>query len=111
MREPDVGHDASAEERADAALRAIEELVGHDDVERLVVLAEAADRARREDPLDAEQLEAEDVGPEVQLRRQDAVARAVPREERHAAPAQGRRHVRAGRRAERRRPASPPAGP
>ena len=80
MREPDVRDEAVAEERADAPARAIEELIGHDEVERLVVLAQAADRARREDPLDAEHLEAVDVGAEVQLRRQQPVParRAAP---------------------------------
>ena len=80
MREADVRDQAVAEERADAPARAIEELIGNDEVERLVVLAQAADGARRQDPLDAEQLEAVDVGAEVQLGRQQPVAvrRAAP---------------------------------
>ena len=88
MRERDVRDDAAAEERADAPLRAIEELIGHDDVERLVFLLQAADRARRQDPLDAEHLEAVDVGAEVQLGRQEAVAGAVARQERDPLAAQ-----------------------
>ena len=67
MRERDVRDEPAAEERADPALRPIEELVGHDDVERLVLLLQAADRARRQDALDAEHLEAVDVRAEVQL--------------------------------------------
>ena len=84
MRERDVRDEPAAEERADAPLRAIEELIGHDDVERLVLLLQAADRARRQDPLDAEHLEAVDVRAEVQLRRQDAMPDAVPRQKRDA---------------------------
>ena len=101
--ERDVRDQAAAEERADAPLRAIEELVGHDDVERRVFVLEAADRARRDDALDAEHLEAVDVGAEVQLGRQDAVADAVPRQERHALAAQRADDVRPGRIAKRRR--------
>ena len=72
MREADVRDQAAAEERADAALGPIEELIGNDDVERLVLFLQAADGAGREDVLDAEHLHAEDVGAEVQLRRQAA---------------------------------------
>ena len=83
MRERNVRDEATAEERADAALGPIEELIGHDDVERPVLLPQAADGAGRQDPLDAEHLEAVDIGAEVQLRRQDAMAGAVARQKRH----------------------------
>src|SRR3954471_10236339 len=102
MGEPDVRHQATAEERADPALGPIEELVGHEDIERLVLLLEAADGARRQQALHAEYLEAEDVGPEIQLGRQNPVSRAVAREKGDALPAQGASHVRSGRIAERR---------
>ena len=101
----DVRDQAAAEERADAPLGAIEELIGHHDVERLVLLLQAADGARREDALDAEHLEAEDVRAEVQLGRQQPMADAVPRQERDALAAQRADHVRARRIAERRRDA------
>ena len=91
MREADVGHDAVAEERAGAGLGAVEELVRDHDVLRRVLLLQAADRAGREDALDAELLEAVDVGAEVQLGRHHAVAGAVTRQERHALAAQRRR--------------------
>ena len=103
VREGDVRDEPAAEERADAPFRAIEELIGHDDVERLVFLLQAADRARRQDPLDAEHLEAVDVRAEVQLRRQDAMAGAVARQKRDPLAAQRADHVRARRIAERRR--------
>ena len=80
--------EAAAEERADAPLRPIEELIGDDDVERLVLLLQAADGARRQNPLDAEHLEAVDVRAEIQLRRQKPMPGAVAREKRHALAAQ-----------------------
>ena len=91
MREADVRDEPVAEERADAPARAIEELIGNDEIERLVVLAQAADRARRQDPLDAEHLEAVDVRAEVQLGRQQPMAVPVPRQKRDAPAAQRRR--------------------
>ena len=84
MREADVRDEPVAEEGADAAARAIDELIGNDEIERRVLLFQAADRARRQDAFDAERLEAVDVGAEVQLRRHQPVADAVPRQERHA---------------------------
>ena len=54
-------------------------------IERRVFLLQAPDRARRQQPLDAERLEAVDVRAEVQLGRLDPVAVAVTREERDVA--------------------------
>ena len=104
MSEGHVHHDALAgEEGADAPVGPIEELVGHHHVQRRVLLLEAADRAGREDPLDAQKLESEDVGAEVELRRRDPVTGPVPREKRHATPTQRRGHIGSARVAERRR--------
>ena len=103
VREADVRDEPPAEERADAPLRAIEELVGHEDVERPVLLLEAADGARRQQALDAEHLEAEDVRPVIELRRHQPVPDAVARQERDALAAQRADHVRPGRLAEGRR--------
>jgi hypothetical protein len=47
VSEADVRHETVAEERADAPASAIEELIGNHEIERLVVLAQAADGARR----------------------------------------------------------------
>ena len=88
MRECDVRGEAVAEKRADATLRSIEELIRHDDVERRVFLLEAADRARRNNPLHAKELEAEDVRAEVELRGEEPMSRAVPREKRDPLSAQ-----------------------
>src|SRR6185295_10841316 len=54
---------------------------------RLVLVLQAADGAGRDDALDAEHLEAVDVGAEVQLRRQDAMPDTVTREKSDAFPA------------------------
>ena len=67
VRERDVRGDPSPEERADAPGGAVEELIGHENVERTVLLLQAADGAGRQHALDAEHLEAIDVRPEVQL--------------------------------------------
>ena len=59
---------------------AIDELVGHDEVGGLVLFLERADGGDGEDALDAELLEGVDVGAEVELGGQNAMAAAVARE-------------------------------
>ena len=100
VRERDVRHNPAAEKRADAPFRPIEKLVGHEDVERPVFVLQAANRARRENPFDAEQLESENVRAEIQLGRQNPVPCAVAREKRHALSSKGADHVRTRRIAE-----------
>ena len=102
MREADVRDQPLAEERRDAAAGPIDELIRDDQVERLVFLLQAADGARREDVFDAERLEAEDVGAEIQLRGHEPVTEAVPGEKGDALAAQRADHVRRRRLAERR---------
>src|SRR5688572_9089266 len=77
MRETDVGHEAAPAKRAGPSSGAIEQLIRHQDVERAVFLFKAPNGARRQKPLDAEQLEAVDICPEIELRRQDAVTDTV----------------------------------
>ena len=60
---------------------AVDELVGDHEVGGLVLFLERADGGDGEDALDAELLEGVDVGAEVQLRGQNAVAAAVAGEE------------------------------
>ncbi len=98
--EADVRDQAFAEERGDAAAGAVEELIGNDEIERPVLFLERADRAERDDALDAERLHAVDVGAEVQLRRRDAMAAAVAREEGDLSPGQRAEDVVVRRRAE-----------
>ena len=102
MRESDVRDQAATEERADAPPGPIEELIGHEDIERPVLLFQTADGARRQDPLHAQHFEAVDVRTEVQLRRQNAVPDAVARQKGDTLAAQGADHIWAGRIAERR---------
>jgi hypothetical protein len=93
MRERDVRDDPATEERADPPLGPIEELIGHHDVQRPIFLFQAAHRARRQDPLDAQDLEAVDIRAEIQLGRQDAVPRAVTGQKCHAGAAERADHV------------------
>ena len=79
--EADVRHQAFAEERRHTPARAIDELIGDHEIARRMLFPQATDGAEREDPFDAQFLESINVGAEVQLRRADAVAAAVARQE------------------------------
>src|SRR6185312_8757872 len=81
VSECDVSDEAFAEKRGDAAGGSIDKLVGDDEVRGLVLFLERADGGNREDALDAELLHGVDVGAEVQLRGEDAVAARVTSEE------------------------------
>ena len=76
-----VAYDAIAEKCGDARKSTVDELVGDDEVGRLVLFLERANRGHGNDALDAELFECVEVGAEVQLRWEDAVAAAVAREE------------------------------
>src|SRR5205823_13300782 len=76
-----VSDEAVAEEGIGAMASAVEELVGDDDVGRLVLELHRAHGADGDDALDAEHLEAVQVGAEVELRGQDAMAAPVARHE------------------------------
>ncbi len=79
--ERDVRDDAFAEESVDALAGAIDELVGDDELQRLVFFLERADGRDRENALDAELFEAVNVGAEVQFGGQNAVAASVAGQE------------------------------
>src|SRR5262245_9733018 len=102
MRECNVRDQPAPEERADAAFRAVVELIRDQDIERTVFLLETPDGARRENPLDAECFEPVDVRAKIELRRQDSVARSVAREKRDALASKPADDVRARWFAERR---------
>jgi hypothetical protein len=95
-----VGDDAAPEERVRPAPRAVDELVGDDHVARCDLLAQAADRAHRDDPLHAECLHGVDVSPEVDLARKDPMAAPVAGQEDEACPAEAPDHEVVGRVAE-----------
>ena len=99
--EGDVGNDAVAEEGVDAMASSIEELVGDYEVEWLVLFLERADRGDGDDAVDAELLESVDIGAEVEFGGQEAVARAVTREEGDLAAFEGTEYVGIGGIAER----------
>ena len=81
IAESDVADDAVAEERGDAMERAIDELVGNDEVGGLVLFLERSDGGDREDALHAELFEGVNIGAEVEFRGKNAMAAAVAREE------------------------------
>jgi hypothetical protein len=72
--------------------RAVEELIGEDEIERPMLFLERADRAERNNALDAQRFHGVDVGAEVQLRGRDAMPAPVPRQKRHLAPGQRSHH-------------------
>ncbi len=65
--EADVGNEAFTEEGGDASARAVEELIGDDEVERAMFFLERSDSAKRDDAFNAEGFHAVNVGTEVQL--------------------------------------------
>jgi hypothetical protein len=69
MGERHVSGQPVSEKRADSRFRAIEKLIGHDDVERRVFLLQTADRTRRDDALNTQQLESKNIRTEVELGR------------------------------------------
>ena len=71
---------------------AVDELVGHHKVGGLVLFLQRADSGDRKNALHAEFLEGVDVGAEVQLRGQNAMAAAVARQERDLAALQFAQH-------------------
>ena len=79
--ETDVGDDAVAEERVDAVAGTVEELVGDDEVERLVLLFERSDGGDGDDALDAELLESVNIGTEVEFAGHQDMAATMPGEE------------------------------
>ena len=85
----DVGHDATAEEgMLDRALGAVDELIHQHDVARLELGLQRAHGADANDPLHAELLHRPEVGPVVELARQDPVAACVARQKHHLTASQ-----------------------
>ncbi len=79
---------------------AVDELVGNDEVGGLVLFLERADGGDGEDALDAELFEGVNVGAEVELGGQDAMAAAVAREKSDLAALELAEDEGVGRRAE-----------
>src|SRR5688572_11479772 len=93
VREAHVRNDAVAEKGADTAAGPVDELIGKHEIGGGVFLLQAADRAGRQNPFDAEHLHAEDVGAVIELARVQPVAGAVTGQEGHALAAQRRQDV------------------
>ena len=94
-------HDAIAEECRDPLLGPVEKLVGNEKFGGLVLLFERADSGNREDALDAKLLHAVNIGAKIQLRRQQAMSPAMPRQESNFASRQRSQNVSVGRPSER----------
>src|SRR5262249_40617627 len=80
MSERDVRDQAFAEKRRNAPARAVEELLGDDDVCRRVLFLQSADRRSGYDSLDAQQFQGVDVGAKRQFGRRDAMPAPMPRQ-------------------------------
>ncbi len=100
LGEPDMRHDAVAEEGVDAMPRAIDELIGDNEVQRPMLFLQRADGRERQNALDAKLLHAMNVGAIVDLGRRETMPVAVARQKRDLAAFQRAQHVGVGRRAE-----------
>ena len=98
----DVCDHAVSEERARSPVRAVDELVGNDDVPGAKLLLQTADRPDGEQKLGAELLQRAHVGAKVDLARKDAMTTAVARQEGDADATQLAHDERIRGRAERR---------
>ena len=77
----DMRYHAATEKSVDPMAGAVEELIGDNEIQRLMLFFQRSDRGNGNDALDAELLEAMNVGAEVQFTGQDAVASPVARQE------------------------------
>ena len=101
--ERDVGDDAPAKEGVVlAAAGAVKELIGQDDVARLVFLLQAAHGGDGDDPAHVQGAQRPDVGTVIEFGGQDAVPFAVPWQEKHSPAGQRAADDFVRRRAERR---------
>src|SRR6202021_2225681 len=80
--EADVSHDAATEKCGDSQARAIEELVGDEEIERRQIIAQRAYRAYGNNSFRAEQLHREDVRAIVDFARREEMAASVAGEKR-----------------------------
>ena len=91
-----------AEERARPQEGAVDELVRHHELRRLVLFLQRAHRRHGDDALHAQQLHREQVGAKVDLARQQPMAAPMPRQKRDPAPFQLAQHQLVRRLAKRR---------
>src|SRR5271169_6311135 len=97
-----VRDDAAAKKSRNAVARAVIELVGDQEIQRLQVLLQRSDGADRNDPLDAELLHGVDIGAIINFRGKKTMSASMAREEGHALPFQSSGDQRVRRIAERR---------
>src|ERR1700757_1017291 len=88
ISEGDVGYDSVAEECVDAMAGAVEELVGNDEIQRLVFFLERTHGGDGNDAFYTQLPESVNIRAEVQLCGQDPVPAPVPRQKRYFAALQ-----------------------
>ena len=93
VAEGHVADDAVAEEGRVSIERPVDELVGNDEVRRLMLFLERAHRRYRQNVFDAEHLHAVDIGAEVEFAGKQAVPASVARQERDRPAIQLSYHV------------------
>ena len=81
-----MGNDATSEKRRNAKPSAIDELLGEHEIHGLVVEPKRPHRTRGEDALNAQLLETEDVGTEVELTGQEPMTFSVAGQKSYPAP-------------------------
>src|SRR4249920_2206229 len=101
LSQADMGDQPPAKKSARALAGSIDKLVRHDEMTGRDFLAKTADRADRNNPLDAQLLHGENVGAKVNLRGQPAMSFTVTRLKHQIAVAELAAHELIGRFAER----------
>ena len=91
--EADVRDQALAEKRGDAAASPVEKLIRNYKLERRVFFLQRSNGAERQDSIDAQRFESENVGAKVLLGRRVPVAAPVPRQKRDFFPCELADHI------------------
>ena len=99
IRKADVRDQTFAEERGDASPRAIKQLIGDDELERLMFLLQRSDSGQGKNPRNSEFFHAIDVGAEIEFGWGNLVAAPVTRQKRDLVTRQVPNHVVVRRRA------------
>src|SRR5580698_8984356 len=102
IAEGNVRDNPVAKKSINPVTRAVEELIGNDEIERLVLFLQRSDGRNGDDPLDAQLFEAVNVSAKIQLAGQNVMAASVAGEECNLPAFQRAADVSVGGRTERR---------
>ena len=100
LAKADVHHQAIAEEGVDAMAGSVDELIGHNKVQRMMFFLQRADGGKRQDALHAKLFEAVNVGAIIDLGGHEAMPAPMARQESDFAALQRSQNISIGRRAE-----------